>query len=109
MNKIYMIVVVLVIFLSGCTSQQNSNPAVDDQRAESHEFRKVTAAQLGQITKDMTYKEVINTLGQSKDIGSGRYIIKYELENGDFLDFNFGSYEEVLNDQSYAAIQKLLN
>jgi signal peptidase I len=74
-----------------------------------NEIRKVTAKQLRQITKDMTYQEVVNLLGNTKDIGSGRYIISYEYENGKRFNFNFGGYNEIINDQSYLTIQNLLS
>lgn len=75
----------------------------------TNEIRKVTSSQLSQITKDMTYKEIINALGNTKDIGSGRYIFRYEYENGEFLDFNFGGYDGIISEQSYLAIQNMLN
>jgi signal peptidase I len=74
-----------------------------------NEIRKVTTKQLRQITKDMTYQEVVNLLGNTKDIGSGRYIISYEYENGKRFNFNFGGYNEIINDQSYLTIQNLLS
>jgi hypothetical protein len=75
----------------------------------SNEIKKVTATQLLKITKKMTNKEVIKALGNSKDIGSGLYIFRYEYENGKFLDLSFGHYDEIISEQSFLAIQNLLN
>lgn len=74
----------------------------------SKEIKKVTATQLRQITKNMTNKEVVNALGNSTDIGSGRYIFRYEYENGEFIDINFGHYDEIISEHSYLAIQNML-
>ncbi|WP_436235261.1 hypothetical protein [Paenibacillus sp. LjRoot153] len=75
----------------------------------SNEIKKVTATQLRKITKKMTNKEVVKALGNSKDIGSGLYILRYEYENGKFLDFRFGHYDEIISEQSYLDIQNMLN
>jgi signal peptidase I len=74
-----------------------------------NEIKKVTAKQLRQIAKDMTYQEVANLLGNTKDIGSGRYILSYEYENGKLFNFNFGGYNEIIKDQDYLTIQNLLS
>jgi signal peptidase I len=73
-----------------------------------NEVRKVTKEQLRLITEDMTFKEVINIWGDTKDFGSGRYIKSYEYENGENIIFNFGSYDDILDEQSYITIQSLL-
>ncbi|RAP75110.1 hypothetical protein [Paenibacillus montanisoli] len=102
--------------LAGCAKTDNhpESPVVKkEQTVEiaglTNEIRKVTSSQLSQITKDMTYKEVIDEWGNSKDIGSGRYIFRYEIENGEYLELNFGHFDEVLSDESYQSIQNLLN
>jgi len=74
----------------------------------ANEVRKVTKEQLQLIEKDMTYEDVIKVLGKTIDIGSGRHIITYEYENGESIMFNFGGYDDILDEQSYLTIQSLL-
>jgi hypothetical protein len=57
----------------------------------------------------MTYNEIVITLGNSKDLGSGRYIFRYEYENGKFFDLNFASLDQIITEQSYKEIQNFLN
>jgi hypothetical protein len=123
----FQMIVLLMVFviLDGCTNNdsQIEGAAVKEEISGkrvgnenkieilglTNEIRKVTETQLRQITKNMTYKEIVNTLGNSKDIGSGRYIFRYEYENGKFFDLNFGSYDQIINEQSYEEIQNFLN
>jgi hypothetical protein len=56
----------------------------------------------------MTYEEVIAILGNKEDIGSGRYIYKYETTDGNELILNFGSFQEKVHKEDYLYIQKLL-
>ncbi|QYR23566.1 hypothetical protein KZ483_12085 [Paenibacillus sp. sptzw28] len=120
-----LVFVICVTVLNGCTNNdsQIEGVAVKDEFSVNrvnnenkieilgltNEIRKVTATQLRQITKNMTYQEVIKELGNSKDIGSGRYIFRYEYENGKFFDLNFGGYDGKISEHSYEEIQNILN
>lgn len=108
-----LVFVPLMTTLLGCSN--NSSQSNDANNNEilglTNEIRKITSSQLTQITKDMTYREMINTLGNTKDIGSGINIFRYEYENGQFLDINI--YEHNLDvrirEEVYKHIQNMLN
>jgi hypothetical protein len=108
-----LVFVPLMSTLLGCSN--NSSQSNDANNNEilglTNEIRKITSSQLVQITKDMTYREMINTLGNTKDIGSGINIFRYEYENGQFLDINI--YEHNLDvrirEEVYKHIQNMLN
>lgn len=68
----------------------------------------VTTQQLKRIKPDMTYQEVLNRLGSTRDIGSGRYIMIYGHFSGKELFLNFGSYEERISDETMKQIKNLL-
>ncbi|MDF2923516.1 MAG: hypothetical protein K0R57_2430 [Paenibacillaceae bacterium] len=61
------------------------------------------------ISENMTYGEVIERLGPGQDIGSGRYIYKYEFKEGLQLVLNFGSYEEKIRTEDYLRIKEILS
>ncbi|MDQ0062714.1 hypothetical protein [Paenibacillus harenae] len=121
MNILFLVFVTCMTVLSGCTSNdsQSEGSIVKEENTVGKENnieilgltngnRKVTSSQLSQITKDMTYKEIIYALGDTKDIGSGLYIFRYEYENGEYLDFNFGGYG-IISEEDYQDIQNMLN
>lgn len=41
----------------------------------------VTEAQVRSLTPDMTYREIVQRLGDTLDVGSGIYILKYRVDN----------------------------
>ncbi|GGD62745.1 hypothetical protein [Paenibacillus nasutitermitis] len=108
-----LVFVPLMTTLLGCfnNSSQSNDANNNEILGLTKEIRKITSSQLAQITKDMTYREMINTLGNTKDIGSGIKIFRYEYENGQFLDINI--YEHNLDvrirEEVYKHIQNMLN
>jgi len=48
-------------------------------------FTKVTSEQIQKLTPEMTYKDIILRLGETKDIGSGIYILVYEVDENYLL------------------------
>lgn len=50
---------------------------------------KVTSEQIRELTPYMTYNDVINALGETQDIGSGLYILVYEVDNKYFINIPF--------------------
>ena len=75
----------------------NSNELTDRLLKSSDDFitpaaasiKKVTSEQIRQLTPSMTYRDVIASLGETQDIGSGFYILKYEVDNNYFLNIPF--------------------
>lgn len=119
-NIFILVFVTLMTTLLGCSSQSNDaiikgeNTIGKENNNEilgkTNEIRKITSSQLTQITKDMTYKEIINTLGNTKDIGSGISIFRYQYENGEFLDINIYEHDLDLKirEEVYQHIQNML-
>ncbi|SEM50916.1 hypothetical protein [Paenibacillus sp. OV219] len=118
---ILLVIVTSMTFLFGCSNKsdnQSEDAVVKEEKIVGNEkielglsedIKKLTITQLSQISEDMTYKEVVSTLGNTKDIGSGLYIFRYEYEDGQFLDITFGNYDETIRKENYIAIQKMIS
>lgn len=44
---------------------------------------RIVQEQVKEIEKDTTYREIVELLGPTVDIGSGLHVLRYEFENGD--------------------------
>lgn len=124
MNMLLFVFVTCMMGLFGCTNNDDNlskgtivkedNTVDKENKIEiiglANEIKKVNSSQLNQITKNMTYEEVIDTLGNTKDIGSGIWIFRYEFENGKFLDLNTEHGLEVkISEEDYQDIQNMLS
>lgn len=78
----------------------------DDSLAD--EAGAVTTEQLKRVKPEMTYAEVIEVIGDSADIGSGRYIKTYRHTGGMTFTLNYGSPHEILWPDVYLIIQEIL-
>ncbi|SDM93505.1 hypothetical protein [Acetanaerobacterium elongatum] len=56
----------------------------------------VTSEQIRKLTPTMTYKEVISSLGVTQDIGSGIYILVYEVDGKYLVNIPFASQDAQL-------------
>lgn len=105
---------ILMMALLGCSNNSSQSNSAKENSNEisglTNEIRNITSSQLTQITKDMTYKEIINILGNTKDIGSGIYIFRYKYENGEFLDIKMIEHnlDARINEELYQYIQTVL-
>lgn len=68
----------------------------------------VTTDQLKRVSLQMTYEEVIGILGNSKDIGSGRYVKKYQHTDGTEFTLSFEQYKELIDGHDFEQIQNLI-
>lgn len=59
--------------------------------SSSDTLAKVSSAQIRSLTPTMTYQEVLQTLGKTKDVGSGFLILAYEVDNRYTLNIPFAS------------------
>ncbi len=57
---------------------------------------KVTSEQIRKLAPTMKYKDVIKTLGETQDIGSGFYILVYEVDNKYTLNIPFSASDSQL-------------
>lgn len=96
----YIIICMLLLINVSCTSSNNkaeNKNVTSEEGGVEEEFRLIKYSDVYKIEKDMTYKEVISLLGRYyKDIGSGRYIYVYKLEDGKEITLNFGGMNEVI-------------
>ncbi|WP_307201057.1 hypothetical protein [Paenibacillus harenae] len=124
MTMLLLVFLTYMMVLLGCTNNGNlskgtivkeENTVDKESKIEilglTNEIRKVTSSQLQQITKNMTYIEVVELLGNTKDIASGIIIFRYQFENGEFLDLNaeHGSADAKISEEDYQEIQNLLS
>jgi len=58
---------------------------------QSIQAAKTTSKMVMQITADMKYDDIISLLGKTVDIGSGIYILQYEVDGEYTLDISFMS------------------
>lgn len=56
----------------------------------------VTSADIEKLQPNMTYKDVINMLGDTIDVGSGIYILNYKVDDKYILSIPFTSLESEL-------------
>ncbi|MCR2805801.1 hypothetical protein [Paenibacillus soyae] len=76
--------------------------------ASENQTKTVTQEQLKKITPQMTYAEAIIVLGESEDIGSGRYIMQYQVKDGEMFTLNYGSPDETISEEAFKQLQSLI-
>src|ERR1700730_9718451 len=104
-----MSMLLLTFLIVGC--ERTLNKPSDEQMdvvSTENQIKTVTKEQLKKISPKMTYEEVIGVLGDSKDIGSGRFIKQYQYKDGEQFTLNYGSSDEIVNDGLYNKIQSLI-
>ncbi|MDR6553162.1 hypothetical protein J2736_004369 [Paenibacillus qinlingensis] len=108
-NVFILFFVTLMTVLLGCSNHSTPSNSTEPPVLTT-EIRKITLSQLKQITKDMSYKELIHKLGNTKDIGSGISIFRYKFANGKFLDINMFEHDldAMINEDVYQHIQNVL-
>ncbi|HKL98758.1 MAG TPA: hypothetical protein VJZ06_02470 [Mobilitalea sp.] len=57
---------------------------------------KVTSEQIKKLTPDMNYDDIISILGETQDIGSGIYILVYEVDGTYLLNIPLAGYDAQL-------------
>ena len=63
------------------------------QSNQSIQVAQITSEQVKQVTADMKYDDIIGLLGNTVDIGSGIYILQYEVDGKYTLDISFISHD----------------
>ncbi|MEG0772817.1 hypothetical protein [Clostridium sp.] len=56
---------------------------------------KVTSSEVKSITPGITYKEIIQLLGPTKDIGSGLHVLQYVVDDNKLLYINFADENDI--------------
>lgn len=58
------------------------------------ELTKISSEKIKKLTPEMNYKDIVHILGDTKDIGSGIYILLYEVDEKYILKIYLkGDYE----------------
>lgn len=73
----------------------------------STDIKKVTSQQVIKIAKGMSYRDIVIFLGSTKNVGSGRYVLIYEVDNSKYLYLSFGKDSDIC-DQSGEELLKTL-
>lgn len=107
----YLLALISLVLIIGCDfpEKQSSNTNADENKVQIvAEVRVVTTDHLKRVSSKMNYEEVIGVLGNSKDIGSGRYIKQYQYAGGREFTLNFGNYKDLITIHDFKQIQNLI-
>lgn len=109
------VMVMFVVTMSGCSNRYAPHdielPVTDSQSAKLPELytagdpAKITYEQIEGITADMTYGQVVEKLGPTLDIGSGMYVLVYELEDGKKFTMSVSRWDEPIGKTGKALIE----
>jgi hypothetical protein len=107
----YLLALISLVLIIGCNSPEkksgNTNANVNNVQIVA-DVRAVTTDQLKRVSSEMNYEEVTAVLGNSEDIGSGRYIKKYQLTGDREFTLNFGDYKDLISSYDFKQIQNLI-
>jgi hypothetical protein len=106
--KTMLSVFLLTFFMIGCLDSDTSTDKQTDIVSTENQIKTVTKEQLKKISPQMTYEKAIGVLGDSKDIGSGRFIKQYQDKDGEQFTLNYGSPSDTLSGEEYKKIQSLI-
>ena len=68
---------------------------------------KITYEQVKGIKRDMTYGQVAEMLGATKDIGSGVYVLEYQLEDGKPFVFSVVRWDDPIGKTGSELIEEM--
>lgn len=106
--KTMLSVLLLTIFMVGCLDSNKSSDKRTDIVSTENQIKTVTKEQVKQISPKMTYEEIIGVFGDSKDIGSGRFIKQYQDKSGELFTLNYGSSKDIISGEEYKKLQSLI-
>lgn len=66
------------------------------EEKQKNDLTNVTREDVEKLQPNMTYKDVINILGETEDVGSGIYILEYKVDDKYILSIPFTSMESEL-------------
>lgn len=71
-------------------SEMNSGIMLED------EIKDISSEDIRKLEANMTYEQAVKILGETKDIGSGRYILYYRVDGIYSFKLNYGNNQELL-------------
>jgi hypothetical protein len=84
---------VVVAMLAGCRTPVKRN--MEDALRWDNAVGYITSAEIGSITKGMTYADIITRLGPTCDIGSGLHVAHYIVDETKSLYLSFAGFEDI--------------
>lgn len=103
---------------SGLGSQSSSigdnvtrNPDTGESKDESQDeggtktVKEITSDQVRVLTADMTMKDVIEALGETKDVGSGNFVLMYLVDGTQTVQLSFADENSVLGQDGDAILE----
>lgn len=103
---------------SGLGSQSSSiggdvtrNPDTGESKDESQDeggtktVKEITSDQVRLLTADMTMKDVIEALGETKDVGSGNFVLMYLVDGTQTVQLSFADENLVLGQDGDAILE----
>lgn len=72
------------------------NKNIDEKDKES-KYTKITSKQVESLVPEMSREDVLKVLGETTDVGSGKYIYIYEVDNLYLLKIVFDGADACLN------------
>ena len=105
-SKISIIITVLLVAitfigLTGCIKGGDDEVALRHKYETeklinaSNDIGRVKKASVKEIKKGMTFEEIINKLGKTRDVGSGLHVAVFALEDGAPIYFSYGDIKEI--------------
>ena len=103
---------------SGLGSQSSSmgddvirNPDTGESNDESQDeggtktVKEITSDQVRLLTADMTMNDVIEALGETKDVGSGNFVLMYLVDGTQTVQLSFADENSVLGQDGDAILE----
>lgn len=103
---------------SGLGSQSSSigddvtrNPDTEESQDASQDegwaktVKEITSDQLRLLTADMTMDDVIESLGETKDVGSGNFVLMYLVDGTQTVQLSFADENSVLGQDGDAILE----
>ncbi|HWQ21486.1 MAG TPA: hypothetical protein VN478_02015 [Clostridia bacterium] len=108
MRRIVLVVMILagiVIMLAGCNTTRKAN--MEESLRWDNPVGYVTSNDVKQVTKGMTYADIITQLGPTRDIGSGLHVAHYIVDDTKSLYLSFGNPEDICPKDGVGLLQSL--
>lgn len=67
--------------------------------------KEITSDQVRALTADMTMKDVIEALGETKDVGSGNFVLMYLVDGTQTVQLSFADENSVLGQDGDAILE----
>lgn len=103
---------------SGLGSQSSSmgddvirNPDMEESQDASQDegwvktVKEITSGQVRALTADMTMNDVIEALGETKDVGSGNFVLMYLVDGTQTVQLQFADENSVLGQDGDAILE----